>query len=70
MLSEGVRPFCGVELKNVRNEEEQEKPRPGGWEIWERKIMGLTDLPYHVCQAVMWDRGVALGEFWVGDSDN
>ena len=53
MLSKEVRLFCGVVAMNVRKKEEWEKDRPGGWERWESKIMGLTYLTYDACQSVM-----------------
>ena len=28
--------------------------------MWERKIMGLTDSPYHSCQAVTWANCIAI----------
>ena len=48
--SEEVRPFCGVDVTNVFIEEEWEKDISGGWEIWEMKMMRLTESPYHACQ--------------------
>ena len=61
MLSEEVRPFCTVDVSNVRNGEDWERVYLGGWEIWERNMMGLTDSPYHACQTVTWARKIALG---------
>ena len=55
-------PFCGVDMTNIRTEEERYNYRPDGWEIWESKMMGLTDFPYHECQAVTWANGIALGD--------
>ena len=46
MLSQEEIPFCGVDL-NIHKYKEWEKDISGGWEIWERKMMGLTDLPYN-----------------------
>ena len=34
--------------------------RSGGWERWERNMMGITDLTYHECQAVMWDKCIQI----------
>ena len=47
-----MRPFCGVDIKNVRKKEYCEKARPGGWGKCEIKIMGLVYFPYHTCKAV------------------
>ena len=44
-LSEEVIPFSGVDAMNSRTEEYWEKDRPGGWEIWEGKMMSLTGSP-------------------------
>ena len=52
MLSEEVRPYCGVDINQVRIEEGQQKERIGGWEIWERKIMGIMYSPYNACHEV------------------
>ena len=52
MLIEEVRPYCGVDINQVRIEEGQQKERIGGWEIWERKIMGIMYSPYNVCHEV------------------
>ena len=30
--------------------------------MWERKIMGLTDQPYHACQVMTWDKIIAMGD--------
>ena len=62
MLSEEVRSFCGVDVTNVRKEEEWESHRIGGWERWERKIMGITDSVYHMFQAVTWAKRIAMGD--------
>ena len=35
--------------------------RLGGWERWERKIMGTTDSPYHEYQELTWAKELALG---------
>ena len=56
ILSEEVISLCGVDTTNLRTEEEWEKCRSGGWEMWERKMMGLTDSPYHACKAVTWEK--------------
>ena len=42
MLSKEVRPYCGVDISNYRIEKGWERGRPGGWDIWEREMMGLT----------------------------
>ena len=36
--------------------------RRGGWEIWEQKMMELTNSPYHSCQAVTWAKSIAMGD--------
>ena len=46
----------------MRIEEEWVNHRSGGWEMWELKMMGLTDLPYHACQAVTWANCIAMGD--------
>ena len=46
----------------MRTEEEWENHRIGGLERWERNIMGLTDSPYHACQAVTWAKGIVMGD--------
>ena len=51
-------------MTNVCTEEEWGKDRSGGWEIWERNIMGLTDSTYHAFQVVTWAEIVALGDRW------
>ena len=61
MLREEVRSFCGVDITNVRIEEDWESHMSGGWEKWEMNIMGLIDLPYHTCQAVTWDKCIVMG---------
>ena len=30
--------------------------------MWDRDIMGLTDFPYHACQAVTWAKCIAMGD--------
>ena len=62
MLSEEVIPFCGVDVMNLRKYEEWEKYISGGWEIWESKMMGLTELHYNACRAITWYKIVALGD--------
>ena len=52
MLIQQVRPFCGVDFSNVGTEEYWERGHIGRWERWYRKMMGLTDSPYHACQEV------------------
>ena len=32
--------------------------------------MGLTDLPYHVCQEVMWDKSIAMGDQLDSNNDS
>ena len=44
-LSKDVRPYCRVNISNMRTEEEWERGILGGWERWERKMMGITDSP-------------------------
>ena len=34
----------------------------GGWERWERKMMGITDSPYYACQVVTWDKCISMGD--------
>ena len=60
MLSEEVRSFYGVDITNVRTEEEWEKHRSGGWEMWERKMMGLTESHYHTCQTLTWAKRIDM----------
>ena len=36
--------------------------RSGGWERWERNMMGITDLTYHEYQAVTWDKCIPMGD--------
>ena len=57
-----MRPFCGVDVTNVRNEKEWEKYIPGGWEIWERKMTVLNNSTSHKCQGVKWSKEIALGD--------
>ena len=33
----------------------------GEWEIWDIKMMGCTDSPYHVCQAATWFKSIDFG---------
>ena len=47
---------------NVLTAEEWEKDISGGWEGWDRKIMGLIYSTYYVCQVVTWAKSVALGD--------
>ena len=42
-------------------EEYLEKGHIGRWERWYRKMMGLTDSPYHACQAITWSKITSLG---------
>ena len=35
-MSEYVRLFCEVDVKNVTMEEDWDKDIPGAWKIWER----------------------------------
>ena len=44
-----------VDITNVTTEKEWERHRSGYWEMWERKIIRLTDSTYHAFQAVTWD---------------
>ena len=46
----------------MRIEEEWVNHRSGGWEMWELKMMGLTDSPYHACQAVTWAKCISTGD--------
>ena len=46
---------------NALTEEGLENYRPGGWEIWERKIMGLTDSTYHAFQVMTRSKGLFWG---------
>ena len=52
MLSEEVIQFCGLDLIGVRKQEDLKKDISGGWEIWESKMMGLTEYPYNAGRAV------------------
>ena len=45
----------------MRTEEERENHRSGGWERWERKMMGLKKSPYHAYQAVKLAKCIAMG---------
>ena len=45
ILSEEVRPFCGVDVTNVRIYNEWERNRIGRWERLKIKMMGITDPP-------------------------
>ena len=54
-------PFCGVDVSNMRTEEDWERVHLGGWEIWDRRMMVLTYYTYHACQAVIWDNTITLG---------
>ena len=60
MLSKDVRPYRGIDISNMRTEEEWEGGRLGRWKRWERKIMGLTDSPYHAYQTVKWAKELAI----------
>ena len=62
VLSEEVRSFCGGDITNARTEEEWKSHRSGGWERCEQKMMGITELPYHACQAVKCDKCIAIGD--------
>ena len=62
MLSEEVRHLCGVDVSNVKTDNDWERGSLGGWERWDRKIMGQTDYPYHDCQAVRWFKTISLGD--------
>ena len=62
MLSEEVIQFCGLDVMDVRKQEQWEKDIIGGWEIWESKMMELTESPYNMCQAVAWYKSVVLGD--------
>ena len=62
MLSEELIPFCVLDVMNVRKWEEWEKDISGGWEIWESKMMELTELPYNASQAVTLYKILALGD--------
>ena len=62
MLSEEVRSFCGVDVTNVSTEDKWERHMSGFQERWERNMMGLTDLPYHAFQVVIWANIIAMGE--------
>ena len=48
-------------VSNVRTEDYWEIVCIVGWERWERKIMGLTNSPYHTCQEVTWSKTIVLG---------
>ena len=61
ILSEEVRPFCEVDVPNLHTKQEWYKNIPGGWEIWNRKIIALTGSPYHEFQAVTWSKRITLG---------
>ena len=30
--------------------------------MWERKMMGPTESPYHACQAVTWAKSISMGD--------
>ena len=60
-----MRTFCGVYVSNMRTDEDWEIGPLGGWEIWEIKMMGLTDSPYNACQDVTWAKKIALGNWRV-----
>ena len=47
MMSKEVRPYCRLDISKVLTEEEREGGVIGRWERWERKIMVMTDSPYH-----------------------
>ena len=49
MLSKYVSPYFRVDINNMITEKEWGRCRLGGWGIWESKIMGLADSPYHRC---------------------
>ena len=34
----------------------------GGYKIWERKMMWLTDYPYHACKSVTWAKVMYIGD--------
>ena len=55
-----MRPFCGVDVSNVRTEEDLERSCLGRWGRWDRKMMGLKISPYYACQAVKWAKATAL----------
>ena len=60
MLSKDGTPYCRVDIINFLTEEEWEGGRLVVWERWDRKMMGLADSPYHVCQAVTRAKELAL----------
>ena len=60
MLRKEVMNYCGVDISNDWAEEGWERDRMGGWGIWERNMMGMTNSLYHTCQAVTWSKELAL----------
>ena len=60
MLSKAFRNYCGVNIGNIRTEEEWEKGGLGRWDTREKRMVGLTDSPYHACQAVKWSNVMAI----------
>ena len=61
IMSEEVRPFCGVDVSNVRTKEGCERGHIGGWGRWGRKMVGLVDSPHHTFQDVTWAKKISLG---------
>ena len=49
-----------VDITNVCKEEEWERGSSEGGERWGREMMGITDSPYHACQAVIWSKSIAV----------
>ena len=62
ILIEEEIPFLGVNVVFFLKYEDWEKDISGGWEIWKREMMGLTESTYNAFRAVMWYRKVALGD--------
>ena len=62
MLSKEVRPYCSVDISNIQTEEEWQNVILGGWEIRERKMMGLKYFPYYERQVLKWVNEMALGD--------
>ena len=51
-----------MNVVKFRTEEDWQRNRLGGWEMWERNTMGLMDSPYHAYQAVTYAKSISLGD--------
>ena len=51
-----------MNVVKFRTEEDCQRNRLGGWEMWERNTMGLMDSPYHAYQAVTYAKSIYLGD--------